>query len=119
MFKPPFFYTVDELIEYAQSCGSHWFNEETMEYFGTTIEDDMVYHNRYFITREESRSQFTTNVYMVRMYTFDYDLAIDIRPLTYTGFASHADAVAYIEDVTANPRPKMVTAPIPESEYNP
>lgn len=42
----------EELVEFAESKGSHWFAPNTMQFFGTVVETD-VDDNGLFITSEK------------------------------------------------------------------
>lgn len=46
--------TIDELREYAQDRGSHFFDEKTMHFFGSRILDGVTVHDgrAYFVTSE-------------------------------------------------------------------
>lgn len=46
--------TIDELIEYARACGSHFFDPDTLRFFGSHILDGVTVHNSraYFVTSE-------------------------------------------------------------------
>lgn len=48
------FKTIDEIIEASQGRGGHFFDRETIEFFGTEIYKT-VYGGRYFITSERDK----------------------------------------------------------------
>jgi len=46
------FDTVDDIAEANRADGGHWFDEETLAFFGTRFETSVLY-GRYFVTSEQ------------------------------------------------------------------
>lgn len=94
----PYFHSVPALVEFARSCHSTWFNEETMRQFGTKLIDSTVYGNEYFVTYEGMLAESGFDPYMVRRFYFNGDDCIFIESANKMPFKTYKDAIKYIND---------------------
>ena len=94
----PNFLSVDDVRRTFDDQGSYWFSPDTMASFGTSMPDRKVYGNRYFVTRESSRRDFTDKLYVVREIYVQSNGAYGIRNPHSDGFRNLNGAREFIRE---------------------
>ena len=92
--------TVDKLRDYAEACGSHFFDAGTMRFFGSRILDDVTVHGQraYFVTSERDNYGNQPRRYSARYMTAGAHL---FEVGEFQEYATARQARAAIAEVTA------------------
>ena len=92
--------TIDELTKYANDHGSHFFDADTMRFFGSRILDGVTVHNgrAYFVTSERDNYGNQPRRYSARYMTAG---AHFFEVGTFQEYATAAQARAAIREATS------------------
>lgn len=85
-----------EIIAANRAVGHHWFSEETMGFFNSSLYDGKVYWGRVFISSEADDSHDIPRAYTVRVADDDGKVATVGR---FMQFDSFEDAVKHAQDL--------------------
>ena len=96
--------TIDELRDYANDCGSHFFDADTMRFFGSRILDGVTVHDgrAYFVTSERDNYGGQPRLYSARYMTAG---AHFFEVGQFQEYATAAQARAAIKRAVASPAP--------------
>lgn len=87
------FKNMEEVIEANESAGKYFFSKDTLSFFKSKVESELLY-SEYFITSEKACFSDSTRVYNVRRVLPSASIETVER-----GFATKKEAKEYIDNI--------------------